>query len=100
MFKEAPSVKIGTSLRDNIVKEKENQNKPGPSNYKPSDNFVKTHAASWRFGTSSRPSLSQDRGQLPGPNKYNIPSKMIEGPKYVMGVKTSLDKIDDIPGPG
>jgi hypothetical protein len=38
----------------------------------------------------------------PGPGNYNIPSKMKDGPKYVMGLKgRDLDKdMLYVPGPG
>jgi len=40
---------------------------------------------------------------IPGPDLYNIPSKVIEGPKFVIGVRpnTSMNaQRDQIPGPG
>ena len=41
---------------------------------------------------------------VPGPGSYTIPEKIVEGPKYVMGMKTiaseSLFSGKDVPGPG
>lgn len=92
-------MKIGTSQRIDLLK-KENDSKPSPFDYNPTDMFVKTHSAAWGFGTSSRPSLNNKKNDIPGPNSYSIPSKIVEGPKYVIGGRTSVDKIDDKPGPG
>jgi hypothetical protein len=44
--------------------------------------------------------LINDKHVIPGPNQYVIPSRVNEGPKYVMGGKTSMEKKEYIPGPG
>lgn len=71
--------------------------------YNPSSSFTKTHAAAWGFGTSSRPSIGLNAQENPSPLTYVIPSKMVEGPAYHMGIKTT-DLISPnknyIPGPG
>ena len=47
---------------------KELESKPSPSAYEPSVEFVKTHSAAWRFGSSSRPDLAVNaKDKLPGP---------------------------------
>jgi len=43
------------------------------------------------------------RGDIPGPDQYNIASRAIEGPKYGMGSKTSdllAKRRESLPGPG
>ena len=64
--------------------------------------MTKSQTASWGFGTSSRPRINQT-SISPGPNIYDIPSKLNEGPKYGMGLRTidiTNTKRDYIPGPG
>ena len=47
--------------------------------------------------------VKTSKGDIPGPDKYNITSKAIEGPKYGMGAKTSdllAKRRESLPGPG
>lgn len=66
MLKSAPRAKIGTSQRVDLIR-KELEGKPSPGAYEPSVEFVKTHSAAWRFGSSSRPDLANTKDKLPGP---------------------------------
>jgi hypothetical protein len=40
--------------------------------------------------------------KIPGPQAYSIPSKLIEGPTYIIGARTNdlTRKRDSLPGPG
>ncbi len=101
MKKTAPQFKVGTAKRDDLEFRK-NQFKPSPNVYNPDVTSVKSKTASWGFGSSTRPKINQTTNS-PGPNVYEIPSKLNEGPKYGMGLKT-IDNTESkrgfIPGPG
>jgi hypothetical protein len=51
-----------------------------------------------------RPAIADEKRAhaLPGPNQYTIPSRVVEGPKFIMGARTKdpLEPKDKIPGPG
>lgn len=82
---------------------KRNEGKPEPGQYDPSISFTKLKSVAWGFGTSTRPMTLNKSSSIPGPDLYNIPSKVIEGPKFVIGVRpnTSMNaQRDQIPGPG
>jgi hypothetical protein len=38
--------------------------------------------------------------KIPGPQAYSIPSKLIEGPTYIIGARANDRKRDSLPGPG
>ena len=65
--------------------------------------YTKMKAAGWRIGSEKRPGMvKKGHEKLPGPI-YEIPSKVVEGPKCHMHAKT--DKVDqnlkkNYPGPG
>jgi hypothetical protein len=56
----------------------------------------------WGFGSDKRKGVTTN-SLSPGAGTYQIPSKMVEGPKYVMGQKLSNELSGGIqmnPGPG
>ena len=61
--------------------------KPSPNKYMP--NFALTSGRKrepkYGFGTSTRSALATM--DVPSPNKYDIPSKALEGPKMTMGTR-------------
>lgn len=92
-----PAYRMGTAPRDSISKE--SLSKPGPGNYDPK---LITSKGGIRFGSSTRKPLN-DPNASPGPGSYNIPSKMIEGPKCVITSRKEdpASKLDrSLPGPG
>ena len=74
-----------------------------PGQYDPMMEYTKMKAAGWRIGSEKRPGMVKKGHEvLPGPI-YEIPSKMVEGPKCHMHAKT--DKVDqnmkkNYPAPG
>ena len=56
----------------------------------------------WGFGSEKRKGVGG--GSIsPGAGTYQIPSKVAEGPKYVMGAKLTTDELAAVkknPGPG
>lgn len=79
----APGWKIGTAERDDILARK-NAGKPGAGTHNPNFGSVANRSAAWGFGTMTRPALNQAK-PTPGAGTYNLPSKMVEGPQFVMG---------------
>ena len=55
------------------------------------------------IGQSQRSTLGAEK-MVPGPGAYTVPDKSIEGPKYHIGLKTSLSVANlsskGMPGPG
>lgn len=76
---------------------------PGPGAYTSSPNKYK-NSPQWGLGTAERSEMGNKfTKSFPGPNVYDIKTKVGEGPKFVMGVKTEdtsgkANKI--VPGPG
>ena len=83
-LKAAPSWKIGTASRDDRENAIKRANMPPPGTHNPNFDSVANKSAAWGFGTSTRPALAQTKN-TPGAGSYDLPSKMIEGPKFVMG---------------
>lgn len=77
---------------------------PGPGQYN-NDNIkqIKNKEPSWRIGTSSREDIIKriKRDGLPGPGNYNVPSRALEGKRYMFGKEKRIDlKNSFTPGPG
>lgn len=77
---------------------------PGPGQY---DNNkvgqIKVKEPSWRIGTSSREDIIKKvkRENLPGPGNYQIPSRALEGKKYMFGKQSRGENYKSfVPGPG
>ena len=76
---------------------------PGPGAYAPGGNRYKSSPL-WGMGSAKRSELSSTQTKfVPGPNVYNLKSKVGEGPAFVMGEKTGADAMGgrkNVPGPG
>lgn len=83
-LKAAPSWKIGTSTRDDREKAVKRENIPPPGSHNPNFYSTVSKSAAWGFGTSTRPALNSAK-PTPGAGTYDLPSKMVEGPRFVMG---------------
>jgi hypothetical protein len=92
-----PSYRIGSASRDGLSKEYAGI--PGPGQYDPKLQKANTNI---RFGSSTRKPLA-DSTTTPGPGAYQVPNKVVEGPKYHMASKagdSSFNYSKGIPGPG
>lgn len=74
------NVRIGSANRDSLNKELIKT--PGPGAYDARFEAVKNKEPGVKMGTSIRRPLSANP-RVPGPGSYEIPSKMIEGPKVI-----------------
>lgn len=75
---------------------------PGPGAYESKHENVRPGSAMVRIGSARRKPLQDDRF-TPGPGAYEIPGKVIEGPKVsILGHKYDpiQSQKDQIPGPG
>ena len=93
---------MSKATREDIIFNKSIRGKPSPLDYRPSDTLTRSAMAAYKFGSQSR-MASTSKFNSPGPDKYNITSKAIEGPKYGMGAKTSdllAKRRESLPGPG
>jgi hypothetical protein len=94
----SPTYRIGSASRDTLSRD--HLSTPGPGNYQPK---IAGGVPSIGFGTSSRDGRAGS-SSTPGPGSYNIPSKVIEGPRHIITprridiARTQNDKY--IPGPG
>jgi len=82
-------------------------NYPPPNTYNPDYRISKTADAKWGFGTGKRGGLTSGVSSAPGMQTYNIPSKMVEGSKWFMGMKlegggalSGAKGTKFVPGPG
>jgi Sperm-tail PG-rich repeat len=94
--------RMSKAAREDIIFNKSIRGKPSPLDYRPNDALTRSAMAAYKFGSQSR-MASTSKFNSPGPDKYNITSKAIEGPKYGMGVKTSdllAKRRESLPGPG
>lgn len=77
---------------------------PGPGQYENNNvKAISNKEPSWRIGTGSREDIIKKikRENLPGPGNYNIPSKALEGRKYMFSKQNRGDnKGQYVPGPG
>jgi hypothetical protein len=76
-----------------------------PDRYNPKFEFGSTinSASKWRFGSEARNSMENKGNKcVPGAGTYKIPSKVGEGPKYIIGakIKSDLSPMKNNPGPG
>lgn len=60
---------------------------PPPDKYNPKLDSVKRSPPATGFGYGHRLKLGKNASQEPGPGSYTAPSKVGEGPKFVMGMK-------------
>lgn len=100
-----PQWRIGTSRRDdaeNVMRR--TCNYPPPDSYNPVYQSTKEKSPNWGFGSSKRGQLTNGKVVSPSMQTYNIPSRAVEGSKWVMGAKLqgsmSVDKAKFAPGPG
>ena len=68
---------------------------PGPGAY---CSIELDKGPSWKIGTQSRKGINKNN--YPGPGQYNIRSKVFEGPKYTMSIKSKSQRDSNSPGPG
>lgn len=77
---------------------------PGAGTFNPNTTLTKTKGSEWRFGTETRPDMSPKAViSNPSPFAYNVPSKMVEGPKAAMHARTDhidMNKKNNYPGAG
>ncbi len=78
-YKHYPSWKIGTSKRDDSLKQKIREGYPGPGSYKSKDNHLSS-SPKYKFGTEKRYKDKYDDN--PGPGSYHIPCSIIEVNNY------------------
>ena len=89
------NIRFGTSNREGS---RSRSNTPGPGAYHPG--FLdKPAAAKFRVGTSLRRPLSASNN-YPGPGNYQIPSKLVEGPRHSMSGRSDQRNGSRSPGPG
>ncbi|OMJ94519.1 hypothetical protein SteCoe_2295 [Stentor coeruleus] len=70
---------------------------PGPGAY---ENGFKVKIKTTVFGKSKRPLIQPSNPENPGPGRYNLPNKSVEGPAYSIRIRTNKHKSNEIPGPG
>ncbi|CDW91133.1 UNKNOWN [Stylonychia lemnae] len=102
-MKTIPTQSIGKAKREDIMSQKQIEGKPDPGQYNPSVSFTKITSTAWGFGTQQRPLVLNKSNSIPGPDLYEIPSKAIEGPKFVIGIRPNTSKNaikEKNPGPG
>jgi len=90
----ATAVRIGTAERSHSA---ERVKTPGPCDYD-TDTMWRKPRMSAVIGTSKR--TFTENTPTPGPGAYDIPLKILTGPKYPMGLKYGDFKKDKHPGPG
>jgi hypothetical protein len=92
----SPAYRLGSASRDNKIRDAA----PGPGAYEPQGLRSKQNV---RIGTSVRSPINIS-GTTPGPGTYEHPTKVGEGPKFVMNPKredvASMQHTRYVPGPG
>jgi hypothetical protein len=78
---------------------------PPPNAYDPEYKKVISNEPKWGFGSSRRGPLTLGKNDSPSMQKYNIPSRAIEGRQQQFGLKlevgsTMNTKSNQNPGPG
>lgn len=84
-----------------FIKSKDILEVPGPGQYQPSVKTTKGKIEpSWSLSKDQREKMFNNTG--PGPGSYQSPSKITDGPKYHLGIKTEYDWASHKgePGPG
>ena len=100
--KREAAYKIGTATRADLDTKKRLLCTVSPDKYNPNYTAIKNQSAKWGFGSDKRKGLSGNEN-TPGAGTYSIPSRMIEGPKYVMGSRLNdgmSPEKNKNPGPG
>lgn len=94
--------KIGTATRQDLDSKKRLLHTVSPDKYNPNHGTIKNSAAKWGFGTDNRKPLNNGKDNVPGAGTYNIPSKILDGPKYFIGAKLGGEQDPKRlnPGPG
>lgn len=85
-IKQNPGWKIGTSIRGEEDRAQRKRNYPPPDSYNPNMHASKQKMASWSFGTSKRSNFAGGN-KNPGPNNYEIKTRVGEAPAYGMALK-------------
>lgn len=73
-----------------------------PGSYDPRDGFTKAASQRWGFGTEKRLRAGA-QSVAPGAGTYSIPSRVVEGPSFPIGMKLndrSASSLLNSPGPG
>lgn len=87
IIRSSPNYRIGTSTRDKFyIKDKLKQELPPPNVYNPKYDHTKRNSPATSLGYGSRTFLNRTF-EVPGPGNYSTPSKVGEGPKYIMGIR-------------
>ena len=71
---------MGTSTRDDAMKQSKRENYPGPGNYNHKSD-AQGNTPSYKFGSESR--NKQRTNYTPGPGQYHIPFSMMDVPRYI-----------------
>jgi hypothetical protein len=90
----APTCRIGTSERSHSA---ERVKTPGPTDYDTDTMWRKPRVCAV-IGTSKR--VLTEMTPTPGPGAYDIPLKILSGPKYPIAMKYGDAKDKNTPGPG
>ena len=105
--KSEPRWVFGSSTRNDTEKTmRRTCNFPPPGSYDPDFSAAKNKSPNWGFGSSKRGELTVGKNCAPSMQSYNIPSKMVEGSKWSLGLKLdnqgalSASGKKQVPGPG
>ena len=72
-----------------------------PGKYEPSHNLSMNKTLSYHFGSEKRPEPGYKSNRLnPSPDRYNIPSRIVEGAKCMMHSKLNQPNMNSVPGAG
>jgi len=86
-----PAYRMGTEIRKDLKADTARKFQTAPGQYDPSVEATKLKAAGWRIGSEVRPGMvRKGHDSLPGPAVYDIPSKIVEGPKVHMHAKCDM----------
>lgn len=91
------NVRIGSAVRESL-NNKQLVGNPGPGQYSSDYNLTKRSNPNYRMGQEKREIVQKMKN--PGPGNYEIPSKMIEGPRFGMCGKNERKNKQGNPGPG
>jgi hypothetical protein len=80
-----PNWRIGTGKRVDLCFEQTKKFQTSPGQYEPKTALTKYRAATWGFGSEKRADMVPlGTKHNPSPMAYDIPSKIVEGPKSAM----------------